>query len=61
MPLGKGVRYRTKPTSKGAVRLAFQGKGRVVEAKNLSSGATHTPEEFASDRRRAKRGLDRLT
>lgn len=61
MPLGRGVRYRTKKTSKGSVRLAFKGKGRVVEAKNLSTGATHTPEEFADDRRRAKRGLDRLT
>jgi len=50
MPLGKGVRYRYR---KGThVRLAFKGK-RVVEAKNMASGATHTPKEFARDRSRA--------
>jgi|APGre2960657404_1045060.scaffolds.fasta_scaffold69343_3 hypothetical protein len=52
MPL-KGVRYRVKQTPKGPVRLAFQGKS-VVEAKNLKSGATHTPREFAQDRKHAK-------
>ena len=46
MPLGKGVRYRMKD----GVRLAFKGN-RVVEAKNMKSGATHTPSEFAADRR----------
>jgi len=51
MPLGKGVRYRVKQTSKGPVRLAFKGPGTVVEAKNLKSGATHTPQEFAADRK----------
>jgi len=30
------------------VRLAFRGN-KVIEAKNLSSGATHTPAEFAHD------------
>jgi hypothetical protein len=48
MPL-KGVRYRVKQTPKGPVRLAFKG-GQVVEAKNLKTGAVHTPAEFAADR-----------
>lgn len=56
MPL-KGVRYRSRPTSKGNVRLAFRGN-KVVEAKNMKTGATHTPKEFAADRR--KSGLERL-
>ncbi|MEK7766437.1 MAG: hypothetical protein AAB368_09385 [bacterium] len=51
MPLGKDVRYRMK----NGVRLAFQGKGQVVEAKNMKTGATHTPKEFARDRARAPR------
>jgi len=46
MPLGKGIRYRTTETPKGPVRLAFRGQT-VVEAKNLRSGKTHTPAEFA--------------
>ncbi len=54
MPLGKGIRYRVKKTKKGKkVRLAFQGKT-VVEAKNLKTGATHTPAEFAADKKKKK-------
>lgn len=53
MPL-KGVKYRTVPSSKGPVRLAFNSSGTVVEAKNTKSGATHTPAEFAADRKRAR-------
>lgn len=53
MPLGKNVRYRVKQTPKGPVRLAFKGKGKVVEAKNLRTGATHTPAEFAAGRKKA--------
>ena len=54
MPLGKGVRYRTKTTKKGEkIRLAFRGNT-VVEAKNLKTGATHTPAEFKRDRKRSK-------
>ena len=56
MPLGKGVRYRVKETSKGPVRLAFKGKGKVVEAKNLKTGDTHTPAEFAAERNKKKGG-----
>ena len=39
MPLGPGVRYRVKPTSKGNVRLAFRGN-KVIEAKNMRTGET---------------------
>ena len=58
MPLGKGVRYRHRPGSD--VRLAFRGNT-VVEAKNTATGATHTPAEFAADRKKEPRqGLRRL-
>lgn len=54
MPLKGNVRYRVTTTSTGKkVRLAFKGKGKVVEAKNLKSGKTHTPEEFAEDAKRS--------
>ena len=57
MPI-KGARYRVTTTKTGKkVRLAWQ-KGEVVEAKNLDTGAVHTPKEFAADRKKkgAKRG-----
>ena len=58
MPI-KGARYRVKTTASGKkVRLAFKGN-KVVEAKNLKSGATHTPREFAADRRRSNRSSRR--
>lgn len=48
MPI-KGARYRVTTTKSGKkVRLAFKGN-KVVEAKNLKSGATHTPAEFKKD------------
>ena len=47
MPL-KGARYRYKKGSN--VRLGFRGHT-VVEAKNTDTGATHTPGEFAADRK----------
>lgn len=47
MPLGRGVRYRV---TKENVRLAFRGHT-VIEAKNLKTGAIHTPKEFAAERR----------
>lgn len=54
MPI-PGARYRVKTTATGKqVRLAFQG-GRVVEAKNVKTGATHTPAEFAADRRSVRK------
>lgn len=56
MPLGKHVRFRVVTTKTGKkVRLAFRGKKKVVEAKNLETGATHTEAEFAADRRKKKR------
>ncbi len=63
MPLGKNIHYGVMTTKSGKkVRLAFRGgsrkrkTGTVVEAKNLATGETHTPREFAADRaRRSKR------
>jgi len=53
MPI-PGARYRVTTTKKGKkVRLAFKGKKKIVEAKNIETGATHTPAEFAADRKRA--------
>lgn len=51
MPLGKGIRYRVTTRGGKKIRLAFRGN-RVVEAKNLKTGATHTPAEFARDRKK---------
>ena len=50
MPLPKGTRYRMKHTSKGNVRLAFKGN-KVIEAKNMRTGATHTAGEFAEEKK----------
>jgi hypothetical protein len=53
MPI-RGARYRVKKTKSGKkIRLAFKD-GEVVEAKNLKTGAKHTPEEFARDRARRR-------
>ena len=54
MPLGKGIKYRVKQTPKGPVRLVFKGT-KVVEAKNLKTKKTHTPAEFAADRRKRRK------
>lgn len=51
MPLGSGIRYRVKQTSKGPLRLAFRGNT-VVETKNLKSGKTHTMAEMLADHKR---------
>ena len=60
MPVGPG-RYRVKTEPSGQkVRLHFTPGGTVNEAKNLKTGATHTPGEFAKDRKTPKRGLGRL-
>ncbi len=54
MPI-PGARYRVQTTSTGKkIRLAFKGK-KVVEAKNLKTGAEHTPKEFAADRKKGKK------
>ena len=41
MPLGPGVRYRVKKTSKGPIRLAFRGN-KVIETKNMKTGKMHS-------------------
>lgn len=50
MPFPKGTRYGV---TKAGVRLAWNKAGKVVEAKSLKSGKTHTPAEFAADRKKA--------
>ena len=55
MPVPKGARYRVVKRGGQKIRLAFVGKGKVVEAKNLKTGATHTPSEFAQDRKKGLR------
>ena len=63
MPLPKGTRFRVTTTKSGKrIRLAFRrGAPRrgaqPIEAKNIDTGATHTPAEFAADRRRRRRRL----
>lgn len=51
MPLGKDIKYAVKKTSKGNVRLAFDKGGKVIEAKNMKTGKTHTPAEFKADKK----------
>ena len=56
MPIRGAARYRVKTTAKGKkVRLAFDKEGDVVEAKSLETGKTHTPDEFAADRKKKKK------
>ena len=50
MPLNQPVRYRYKKGTN--IRLAFvKGTNRVIEAKNTKTGSTHTPAEFARERK----------
>jgi hypothetical protein len=51
MPVGSG-KFRVVQTSKGPVRLHIKPNGDVNEAKNLKTGATHTPKEFRADQKR---------
>jgi hypothetical protein len=54
MPVGKG-KYRVITTSSGEkIRLHWTPGGKVNEAKNLKSGATHTPAEFKADAKKRK-------
>lgn len=55
MPLGKDIKYAVKKTSKGNIRLAFDKGGKVIEAKNMKTGKTHTPAEFKADRSKGKK------
>ena len=50
MPLGSGGRYRMSRRHGKTMRLGFRGTT-IVEAKNMKTGATHTPAEFAKDRK----------
>lgn len=52
MPLPKSTKYAMKKTSKGEVRLAFNKKGQVIEAKNMKTGKIHSSKEFAQDRKK---------
>lgn len=53
MPLPEGTRFRVTRRGGKKIRLAFRkGSNEVIEAKNLDTGATHTPREFAADRKR---------
>jgi hypothetical protein len=54
MPLGKGVKYRVTIKGGKKIRLAFKN-GKVIEAKNLKSGATHTTAEFKADRAKTRK------
>ena len=57
MPL-PGAKYRVKTTKSGKkIRLAFVD-GKVVEAKNLESGKTHTPAEFKADAKKKRKTSD---
>jgi len=54
-PLPKGTRFRVKTTKAGKkIRLAFKNN-KVIEAKNLGTGATHTPVEFKTKRKKRKK------
>lgn len=54
MPI-KNAKYRVVTTKSGKkVRIAWVGN-KVVEAKNLKTGATHTPAEFKRDRKKKKK------
>ena len=50
MPVPKGTKFRM---TESGVRLAFN-KGKVIEAKNMKTGATHTQAEFKEDRKKNK-------
>ena len=55
MPLPKGTRVRVKTTKTGKkVRLAFKGN-KVIETKNVKTGATHTMAEFKADAKKVKK------
>lgn len=56
MPLPKSTHYAVKTTKTGKkVRLAFTPGGKVIEAKNMKTGKTHTPAEFKADRKKKKK------
>ena len=53
MPVGKG-HYAMKKLKNGTeMRLHFTPSGKVNEVKNMKTGKTHTPAEFAADRKKS--------
>jgi len=55
MPIPGGGKYRVTTTASGKkIRLHFTTGGQVNEAKNLSTGAIHTPTEFKQDKLRKR-------
>ncbi|MEK7148680.1 MAG: hypothetical protein AAB770_02060 [Patescibacteria group bacterium] len=52
MPLPKSTHYGV---TKSGVRLAFNKKGKVIEAKSLKSGKVHTQAEFKADMKKTKK------
>jgi hypothetical protein len=52
MPIAN-AKYRVTTKGGEKIRLAFVN-GKVVEAKNLKTGAVHTPVEFKADAKRKK-------
>lgn len=55
MPI-KGGQYRVRTLKDGTkLRLHFSSNGKVNEVKNLSTGKTHTPAEFAADRAKSRK------
>ena len=50
----KGAKYRVTTKGGQKIRLAFKGN-KVVEAKNLKTGATHTPAEFRADKKKKRK------
>ena len=54
MPLPEGTRYGMRPMKGGGMqRLAFKrGTNRVIEAKSMDTGRTHSAEDFRRDRKR---------
>jgi len=53
MPLSQPVKYRVTRRGGHKIRLAIvKGTRRVIEAKNIETGKTHTEAEFKQDRKR---------
>ena len=57
MPVAAGGRYRMKQMGGKMIRLHFTKGGTVNEAKNMATGAMHTPSEFKRDKKRHGRTL----
>lgn len=58
MPVSEGGRFRVMQTKSGKkIRLHFRQGGGVDEAKNLATGATHTPSEFKADAKAKRKPL----